>query len=54
MAVTCGRLWQLLQSADGVATGAVAGPVDHTGTSASIHCSLVTQPPIGPIGPETS
>ena len=25
-----------------------------TGISASIHCSLVTQPPMGPMGPETS
>ena len=25
-----------------------------TGISANIHCSLVTQPPIGPMGPETS
>ena len=25
-----------------------------TGILASIHCSLVTQPPMGPMGPETS
>ena len=27
---------------------------DGTGISVSIHCSLVTQPPMGPMGPETS
>ena len=26
----------------------------HTGISASIQCSLVTQPPMGPMGPDTS